>query len=334
MNIPDLIREKFPELDHDRILCLMEFGSHLYGTYTEDSDRDYKGVFMPSQDQILLGKIPHSYHYSSGKDHDKNGSEDVDIEIYSLHYFMQLAYEGQTVAIDMLHAEFGFVFISDIWKALYRNRQQFHTRNLSAFIGYARKQAAKYGIKGSRLNDCKRVIDLFKSIDDQWIKLDVIWDNLPIGEHIHKLPPNPQDQSGQRIYQVVGKKFPERTPIQAVINTLSNFYRNYGARAKLAAENKGIDWKAVSHALRAAHQVKEILQTGDLHFPLRSAKELKAVKRGDYDYLTVVAPALEVLMERIEVLAEKSYLPNKVNRKFWDAWLMIVVTEYYGWELI
>jgi hypothetical protein len=43
------------------------------------------------------------------------------------------------------------------------------------------------------------------------------------------------------------------------------FYDDYGHRAKLASENKNVDWKAISHALRAAIQTKEILTTGSAH---------------------------------------------------------------------
>ena len=31
------------------------FGSHLYGLNTEDSDKDFKGIFIPSFEDIVLG---------------------------------------------------------------------------------------------------------------------------------------------------------------------------------------------------------------------------------------------------------------------------------------
>jgi hypothetical protein len=62
-----------------------------------------------------------------------------------------------------------------------------------------------------------------------------------------------------RQYQVCGKTFQESATIGYVIPIVEKFYNDYGRRAKLAAENKNIDWKAVSHALRAAYQTKEIL---------------------------------------------------------------------------
>jgi predicted nucleotidyltransferase len=42
----------------NNLICETVFGSHLYGTSTEQSDRDYKGIFLPSAQDILLGRIP------------------------------------------------------------------------------------------------------------------------------------------------------------------------------------------------------------------------------------------------------------------------------------
>ena len=80
------------------------FGSHLYGTDTPDSDQDFKGIFLPTKEQIFLGKIPKSINENTKKGEGKNTADDVDTEIYSLHYFLKLACEGQTVSLDMLHA--------------------------------------------------------------------------------------------------------------------------------------------------------------------------------------------------------------------------------------
>jgi len=36
------------------LICEMVFGSHLYGTATEKSDRDFKGIFLPTAEEILF----------------------------------------------------------------------------------------------------------------------------------------------------------------------------------------------------------------------------------------------------------------------------------------
>ena len=54
---------------------------------------------------------------------------------------------------------------------------------------------------------------------------------------------------------------------------------------------------------------------------------LRAVKQGKLDFLKVVLPALEEEMETVEALSEKSTLPETVDRKFWDKFVIKAVAE-------
>ena len=306
------------------LIVKMKFGAHLYGTATSDSDIDYKGVFMPTKDEVLLGRIPKSHSHSTGEDDSRNTKNDIDVEIYSFHYFIKLACDGQTVAMDMLHAPEEMILQSSrIWKAIVKNKHRFYTRNLKSFIDYARRQASKYGIKGSRINNALQVLDLLKKEDPE-TKMREIWDDLPRIEHCYDVAPDP---NGMRQYQVCGKSFQESATIGYVIPILEKFYDDYGQRARLAAENKNIDWKAVSHALRAAYQTREILTENNIIFPLKTAPFLMKVKQGELDYLTEVAPVLESLMEEVEELSLNSSLPEAVDRKFWDQFICDAVEK-------
>jgi hypothetical protein len=296
----------------------MKFGAHLYGTATPDSDVDYKGIFLPTKEQLLLERAPKSRNYSTGKDETRNTKNDIDIELYSLNYFIKLACDGQTVAMDMLHAPDNMILQkSKIWDVIVKNKQKFYTKNLKSFIDYARRQASKYGIKGSRINAALLVLEILKK-EDPSKKMREVWDQLPRVEHCYDVAPDP---NGMRQYQVCGKSFQESATVGYVIPIVEKFYNDYGRRAKLAAENKNIDWKAVSHALRAAYQTKEILTENTINFPLRNADFLVKVKQGKLDYLSEVGPVLETLMEEVESLALTSNLPEKVERGFWDQFI-------------
>ena len=76
-----------------QLIVKMKFGSHLYGTATEDSDLDYKGVFIPSLRQLLLNRVPKSINESTGNDISKNTKYDIDYDLYSLHYFIMLLFK-------------------------------------------------------------------------------------------------------------------------------------------------------------------------------------------------------------------------------------------------
>ena len=308
------------------IIVKMKFGAHLYGTATSASDLDYKGVFLPSKQDVLLGRIGKSCSYTTGQDSTRNKPGDVDYEYYSLHYFIKLACEGQTVAMDMLHAPDNMIMKkSAVWDAIVANRERFYTRNLKAFIEYARRQAGKYGIRGSRLNAVARVLEVLKAEASEK-KLRDIWEALPRTDHCFDMGPDPK---GMRQYQVCGKTFQESVRIAYVIPILQKFYDEYGQRAVQAAENRNIDWKAVSHAIRAAYQTKEILTRGSITFPLANAAFLKRVKQGELDYRTEAAPALEALMEEVEALVRTSSLPEKADTDYWDRFICDTLEREY-----
>jgi len=312
----------------EKVIVKMIFGSHLYGMNTKDSDKDFKGVFFPTKEQILLGRIPRSYSFGSKKSQEgqKNTAGDVDFEIYSLHYFIKLACEGQTVALDMLHAPKSMLLTtSNLWDSIIENRHKLYSKNMDAFVKYARKQAAKYGVKGSRLNVTKDFIDILKSVPDD-TRMSELWNKLPMGEHCHFVDNDPK---GVPQYQICGKKFQASSKTGYVRNIMIRFYNHYGERAKLAEKNKGIDFKAISHALRAAYQTKQILTEGTITYPLKQAAFLRKVKQGELHYTKYVGPILEDLMSELEELSKNSKLPTKVNRNYWDQFIIdAIVNEF------
>lgn len=301
----------------------MQFGSHLYGMETHTSDHDYKGIYIPSKKQLYLGNIPKSKQVSKGQEGVKNISTDVDYEVYSLHYFLKLAMEGQTGPLDMLHSEpRHWIISSSLWEELVFMREKFYTCNLQAFVGYARTQAAKYGIKGSRLSVAKEAAHLLKQYGQK--RVSDIWHLLYENEYCYFI-----DNGVHKIWQVCGKGVSETAKCDLAYQMLVDFIERYGERAKKAESNQGIDWKAVSHALRAGYQARAIFKYRGFTFPLPEVEFLKKVKSGQLDYLTIVAPELERLMDELEELKRSTSLPMKVDREDIEEWLFRTLEKYY-----
>ncbi|KPA15004.1 NrdC.11 hypothetical protein, partial [Candidatus Magnetomorum sp. HK-1] len=149
-------------------------------------------------------------------------------------------------------------------------------------------------------------------------KMNKIWDILPVNKYSYHMQPDP---NGICQYQICGKMFQESAKIGYVESILKKYYNEYGKRAKLAADNQNIDWKAVSHALRIAYQAKEILTENKISFPLKNADFLLKVKQGNLNYLKNVAPIFDELIDEVESLVKTSTLPERVDRKFWDKFI-------------
>lgn len=324
------------------------FGSKLYGTNTPESDLDIKGIFLPNAKDIILGNIVNHYSNNTNDSSSKNTSTDVDVEMYSLKYFLNLAYKGETIAIDMIHApKDQLFFLSEdhgyIWEFIQNNRHKFYTTDMKAYLGYVRKQAAKYGVKGSRIASLRQVLDVINKLSDKrslspvelnfYNKGSVLSQikevDIKVKEFKHLLPINEfafidVDDKGNEFYNVLGRKHQLTIKMTELKLKLNKLWEEYGERARKAEANEGIDWKAMHHALRGGFQLLEIYQTGDLKYPLKDRKLLLDVKNGNIKF-NVVSELLEEIVNDVESasnLASKNGMPQTVDKKFWDDFLL------------
>lgn len=304
-------------LKREQIVILSIHGSRMYGTETDKSDEDYFGVYIPTKEQLLLNDFPHDINPSKSK-------VDADIHIWSIHHFMNFLYKGETLSMDLLHAPKDYWLIYDLylWPFLINNRTKFYTKQMQRFVGFANDQAIKYGIKGKRMKALIKVIKLISRYQKN-VKLKDIWSDLPTGLHIHFH----NDATPFRMYEVIGKKFHETVKVSYILSHLRKYLTEYGKRAKMAEQNEGIDWKALSHAIKAAEQVFWILKYGGYSFPLKNSNFIKMVKLGKIDFKMARA-VLDDYMTEVNKMIETSTLPEKVNKEMWNKWLLQTIESY------
>lgn len=301
------------------------FGSYLYGTNTENSDRDYKGIYIPEKNDCYLNLIKNSVNATTSNDSVKNTNQDIDEEIYSIQYFMKLAQNGEMIVLDMLHAPDDMLLINTpIFQKLRKNKSKFYSKNLSGYLDYIRKQTAKYSIKGERLLAMEDVLKVLRkgmlsSVTEP--RLNLIWDQLPVNEFCRFID-NPKEPR-RKHYECCGKMLQDTMAISYAYNVVKSMYDSYGERAKKARDNNGIDWKACSHCLRACFQLKEIYQTGNLIFPLKDAEYLKDIKLGKLHFIDdKIGEKMESLLDEVQYLSSISNYPDIVDKKFLDEFIL------------
>lgn len=295
-----------------KIIVEMKFGSHLYGLNTPTSDTDYKVVFMPSFRDLVFG-TKHNIVKSTGGN-TKNTKDDTDIEYISVQKFISDALSGQTYAIDMLHCTDPSIS-SSLWEEIVANRKKFYTKNMKSYLGYCTHQAAKYGIKGSRLHSLKQAIDHLADIGAT-IRLKDVEEFLYSDEHCKVIEhTNPKTKVTEKYYSVLGKMYQFTNSVDYVYNCLQLTYDNYGQRAKDAMNNNNVDWKAISHAFRAGYQLKHILEDGDFEYPLPETEFILKVKKGELTF-EEVSPMLSDLVDEVSSLSDKSELPLEPDAEF------------------
>ena len=101
-------------------------------------------------------------------------------------------------------------------------------------------------------------------------------------------------------------------------------YLGYGDRARKAQDNEGIDWKALSHAVRVGHEALELLHEHKITVPLTIKSYVLDVKLGKVDFKQV-AERIETLLVLVEEAEKVSSLPDKPD----TAWINDFVYKHY-----
>lgn len=320
----------------------MLFGSTVYGTNTPDSDTDYKSIALPPARDIILQRAFKTVAKRTGTDFSKNTKNDVDDDTYSLHYFLYQLCQGQTYTFDMLFTPEKFwVSSSPAWEMIQKHRSELMHKEVAAFAGYCQAQAAKYSLKGSNVAAYRLARDFFLSRDKHSRIQDVMPHfveqvlNISVLETIYhdkgspiiKMVMIPHKNTGEQEWYIqVGPK--AKVPLTASCGTAADVYGRqfdkYGERAKMAETNQGVDFKALSHAVRVCREAEELLLTGHITFPLTDPM-VKKIKLGEVAFAQV-SEMIEEGLERVKYAQSKSTLPEKPNMAFVES----LITEIYG----
>lgn len=322
-----------------RTIIRMQFGSHLYGTATPASDIDVKSVFIPDGRSILLQRAPRNISTKREKvEGEKNFAGEIDEESISLQRYLGLLAEGQTVALDMLFAPpANWIGPADpAWLDIIENRSRLLTKRSAAFVGYCRQQANKYGIKGSRVAAARRALAFLEdavAAHNPAAKLDVVREGaeaMAAGyEHMAIILRDPNDPRTVDFLEVCGRKLAFPASLASARDTIGRLVDEYGHRALMAERQEGVDWKALSHAVRVATQAIELLSTGHVTFPLPNAAHVLAIKTGQRTYQSV-AEEIEQLLVEVEAAEARSALPAAPDQ----AWIDAFVASTYRREVL
>lgn len=317
------------------------FGSHLYGTATEKSDHDFKGVYIPSASDILSPRIPDGKNYSTGDSSTKNTSEDVDRELFALHKFFDMIIKGDMNAYEMLFSK--GLTRSEHWDFITAHRETMLSRKCKGFVGYVQRQAATYGIRGDRFNEVKWMVSFLKEIARNLLNDKSKLIDYPDIEsvftqsmkqslrdfkytYIEKINVNGNDITH---FVCCDRKVPLTVTVAHAIDVYRRVLDNYGNRARAAASSEGIDWKAVSHAIRIGEQAVELLMEGEITFPRPNAERLLRIKLGQENFADI-QKEMDFLLESIVQLGENSKLPEEPNIR----WMKEVQRIFYRESVI
>jgi predicted nucleotidyltransferase len=135
------------EMAKRNLILKVMVGSHLYGTETENSDKDYVGVFIPDKEYVLgLKECEQVEQRTNPSDSGhRNDKDDTDCTLYSLPKFIKLCAENNPNIIEILFANKNHIIHCNTYgEALIQNAPLFVSKKVKhRFLGYANSQKQK-----------------------------------------------------------------------------------------------------------------------------------------------------------------------------------------------
>jgi hypothetical protein len=311
-----------------QVLVKAYAGSMLFGTNTPESDVDIRGIYLPEYTDVIMQRakdvIKKGIKLSTGL---KNETGDVDEEYYSIFKFLSMLETGQTVAIELLFTPENMILEKHpLWDKIVAKRELFLTKNISAMIGYIRQQVNKYGARGGRIHTFGEVIDFLHTKGPD-CRLFLFWAELEekFTGMDHILFHQKRSQYDEVLFDVCGKKFGPKVAVSEVLKCIEKAHKEYGERARLAELNQNIDFKSVSHGVRVALQVIELLQDHKITLPLKDAVLVKRIKEGEMK-ADEMFPLLDNLVNKVFEIEKTSTLPDVFNRELMEE----IILDHYN----
>ena len=325
-----------------RQIVKMVYGSHLFGTNVESSDRDFKSVCLPSAKDVLLQRVKRVVHHGDSGEKNKPGQEDI--EFMSFQHYMKMLVEGQTVAVDMLCVPSEYHVggtLGPEWCAVSSNKDRFLHSNVGVFTGFAFSQSRRYTVKAERLSAADAAHGFFEARSSLHgaqtkigeVKMDLM---VLICEHPKEIMslstvtnPARAGRSAVEHFECCDRK----VPMGATVKEAARIYRKvsdfYGKRARLAQQMGGQDWKALMHAVRIIREAEELLLEGEITFPRPEADVLLQIRRGELPHAEVMS-LIEEGLERVDDAKLITDLPEQPDYDYADH----LVESFYRSEVV
>lgn len=146
--------------------------------------------------------------------------------------------------------------------------------------------------------DCKELVSLEKT---------------PLVEIVMLPGPNKTDLMPH--LHICGRKVPQTATIKFAKEVYGKILKGYGNRARKAHLAGGIDWKALSHAVRVNHEAMELLTTGKVTFPRPEKDLLLQIKKGELEDKAVYHMVEQGLADLTEI-HKNSTLRDEPDREW------------------
>lgn len=318
----------------ENIILLGLGGSYAYGTNTESSDIDCRGVALNSKKEILLG---------NGFEQVEN--KETDTVIYSFTKIVNLLSNCNPNVIEILGLKpEHYLYISPIGKELLENKKLFLSKKaVNSFGGYANSQLRRLDNKAVRLvGQEQRERHILNSINNASVNFKERYFQYPndaIKLYIDKS--DSEDLDSEIYMDVKYTKYPLRD-YKAMWSEMNNVVKDYskiGKRNKHAIEHGKLG-KHMMHLIRLYMMCLDILENKEIvTYREKEHDLLMSIRNGDYlDNNRQPIPEFFEMVDdfekKMEYAKENTDLPDKPNYKAIQEFVMSVNERIVKGEIL
>lgn len=310
-------------------------GSYSYGTNTENSDKDYLGIYLNTKEELLglQSSEELTENIISKAENGRNTKDAVDCKYFELRKFCRLALKGNPTILEILFVnKENILEITKEGKELLSLRNEFLSKNIyNSFMGYAFSQKKKAFIKSENINHIERFynwINTFVSVKNSPISNMTFNDfynaieNKSVFENHIKFY---QNEHNDTMFQCGDLKFPINIIMKKLKDSLKERL-NKASWRKDGILQYGCDYKFMSHNVRLLLEGMEIIKTHNLILPLQYRELIKSIKLGKIENNKIIE-----LMDKYEDefhLLKENNLPDNGNYKKINNF---IINTYYNY---
>lgn len=290
-------------------------GSHAYGTATETSDLDIRGIATNSARNILLGK-----------DFEQVVNANTDTVIYSFDKIIKLlcACNPNTIEILGLKPEH-YLYLSPVGKLLIENKRMFLSKvAVHSFGGYANAQLRRLENKAARdISQAKQEESILRSIQHASVEYKRRY--FPYtDDQVNLYVDNSQrDGYDSEIYMNINlSHYPLRDfkDLWSEMHSIVKSYNSIGKRNEKAVAHDKLG-KHMMHLVRLYYMCFDILEKGEINTYREQEHDLlMAIRNGEYldenrQPISEFYDLVNELEGRLDYDKDNTDLPEEVHMK-------------------
>lgn len=326
--------DKFKENNPDKeIIFLVQAGSHFFNLATENSDQDFRGIYMPSTREFYEGETKRKmieYKTQPGnKKNVKNTKDDIDFTVFSITKFFQLLKTGDFNMMELLHApEDKIIIDSPYMKTLRSYRENLLLNDISAFLGFIKKEYKRYGININHYTAQEKLLKFLEPYRGH-SRLKEIWKEIKEYAKTDDMVTFTETRTGNNNYvpalKIAQRLYQNTVKVEYVRDQIKQKLETYGHRQRNQAK-AGVEFKGLYHALRLIYEANDLFDYGEFQFPFNEERHklLLNIKTSNIEQETLfnfIDKEIDLLYKREKEMSEHSnrhQVENFIDRLYFS----------------